>query len=512
MGVADRIVSDASPPELVGRALRRAAELLAQANEAEARGDAGEAASRVREAARALFAASAREPLLGVCRRLLMTEGVDPEVDRELGSLVAALEAGTASRALLARAECHAARARPHGAAADAEDDARRLAAEHLVAEAQRLRRAQRAPEAVRCLAAAARLDAPDTLHREWAFALAAEGDVDGALGHVEAWWRSRPEDPAAMLWRVQLLWRSGRRAEARDARELLEARLGDDATLQAFAERQLGLEQALAWAAPGPPFWWAEARAPREEASSREPDLPRPLLVLDRDDHFFRLGLSRILRGAGFETLDVGPEGALTAAVDRAGRLPAAFVVHFEEPASRGVAAVRALRERRELARVPVLAITTLGRRGIDLAELRELGVVGVLDKRMIPEDVVDRVRRVLGGPPEGRRFVRVPAFFPVDLEAGGVTSSEYARNLSVGGMGLLTSRPIAANTDVRLRFRIEEEERDVEVTGRVIYRRAAPGAAEYELGIFFYPMEAGVRAALERAVEVRRSAHAAA
>lgn len=486
-------------------AFRRAGELLARANRDEARGELPEAARAVREAARALFAVSAREALTGLRRRVRVAGWGDVELERELTRLAAALDdpEEASSVPVRLREEPDAALGPvPPEATFPGGDEDGQPAIERLLREARCHRQAGRSTEAIRLLVEAARRGAPAVVHREWGLALAAEGDPDGALGHVERWIQARPEDPTAALWRAQLLWRSGRRREARDARDLLASRLGSG-SFRTIADRLVAPEGSLVWGAAGPPFWWADDDAEEVEAD------PPPLLVLDRDDHFYRLPLSAVLRDAGFDVADASREGGgagLAAAVDHAGRLPVGFVVHFGEPAQQAVATLLELRERRELASVPVVAITTLGRRGLDLARIRELGVVGVLDKRMIPEDVVDRLRRILVGPESGRRYERVPAFFPIDLEADGQTTTEYARNLSVGGLGLLSTRRILPNTDVRLRFRLEGEGRDVEISGRVIYSRQAQGAADRELGVFFYPMEAPIRRALEAEVAWRR------
>jgi len=498
-------------------AARRAARHLLQANRLESRGAPEQSARAVRDAARVLFAASARTALAGVCRRILLFESLDPQVDCELGHLAAMLNLEEESRALRGRLQAEhrgtsdadaqfrarANRDEPNGPQRTGDPLALTDAAP--VEEGEPLPGCRRARDAARRMAMAARAGAGPETHRQWACATLAGGDLAGAWEHVEHWSSARPDDLVAMLWRAQLLWRNGRGLEATQAWERVRARLPRGRASVA-ADALIGADLALAWGLAGPPLWWLhpeEIRGVEEEAGKHV--VRRPLLVLDRDDHFHRLPLSDVLREGGFEVVDASGEHDLTSVADRLGRLPAAFVVHFDEPANEGIDLLRGLSARPGLASVAMVAVTTLGRRGLDLGTLRDLGVVGVIDKRMIPEDVVDRLQRVLLRSAGGRRFVRVPAYLPVDLESDGVTTTEYTRNLSVGGIGLLSSRRIPANTDVHLRFRLELSGVDVEVSGRVINERDVHGAADNELGIFFYPMETGVRGAIELEVERR-------
>lgn len=54
----------------------------------------------------------------------------------------------------------------------------------------------------------------------------------------------------------------------------------------------------------------------------------------------------------------------------------------------------------------------------------------------------------------PRRRRHDRAPGYFAIELEAAGAVTSEYATNLSCGGVSILSSRPLATETAVRIRF----------------------------------------------------------
>ena len=517
MSAADRIACQ--PPSSISgdSSLRRAARLLLRAEELGRQGCKAEASQRLGEAARALFAASARDALVGLCRRVRLLEEADPERDRELAELASGLGAeaeGDALRMRLATAEEKpeppSASARSALHADDEGDEQGDEDWEQALRGAVALRRSGRSAQAIGLLRGASRKGSRGELHREWSFALLEQGDLSGALGHAQKWCHLRPGSVGARLWLSQLLWKEGRRREAWEARRQIEGSLEGEHVASA-AGRLLEQEEALVWGVAGPPWWFVEAD--REDGAEPEVDAElsgEPLVWLDREDHFFRLPLTRILTNAGFGVARSAGYADAVSLLERTRRVPAACLVHFEEPAAQGIATLRELRRHPGLRHVPIVAITTLERRGVDLASLRELGVVGVLDKRMIPEDVVDRLQRILGADTQGRRFARAPAYFPVDLEAEGATTTEYARNLSVGGLGLVTSRRVAANTDVKLRFRLKREALDVEIAGRVIYSRVARGGGDFDLGLFFYALDAPVRAALEREVAHRLAASA--
>lgn len=489
MPASDHAAALPAPRAEVATALQRAAGALWRANELETRGRISDAVRALREAASVLAEARAREPLRGLCYRVLSLGPDDGALADELLRLLYSVDSTlhqrpTAGLEPLDMGPEHV----------DAADPA------SFVWRGRALRRTGDVEGAMRVLVKGERRGAPPVVHREHAFALAAAGDPLAALAHMEIWLRERPESLPAILWEVQLLWRCGRVQEAREALAPLQAPTRGDSFAR-FADGIVGDETALAWGAPGPPFWWADAAmAGRRPAAA---GVARPVVILDRDDTFYRVPLRCILSDAGFDVV-LAPEADALECSAPAGR-PAAVLVHFEEPVTRGLAYLQTLRSEPEFLSVPVVAITTLGRRGLELQELRELGVIGILDKRMIPEDVADRMQRLIQGSVDGRRFVRVPACFPVDVEARGFTTTEYARNLSQGGLGVLSTREIEANTDVTLRFTLEGDGRHVEIRGRVVYLRREAIGENHEIGIFFYPMDEPTRAAIDREVERR-------
>lgn len=228
-----------------------------------------------------------------------------------------------------------------------------------------------------------------------------------------------------------------------------------------------------------------------------------RPRVLLCEETHFHRMLLSDIVAEAGCEAQWL-PEGRSLVEAARSGRAAPDLVMLPLRPgdpqAAQGLATLRTLGGWGD---VPVLAITTLAGSGFDPSALRTLGVIGAIDKTAIPEHVIFRINQVVRPYDSGRRNVRAPSFFPVDVECAGSSTTEYALNLSVAGMGLSSSRSIEPNTDITVRFWTPERSELIELSARVIHcqdsrRRYAP----FELGVFFYPPAPAVAVRLENAV----------
>jgi hypothetical protein len=65
---------------------------------------------------------------------------------------------------------------------------------------------------------------------------------------------------------------------------------------------------------------------------------------------------------------------------------------------------------------------------------------------------------------------------------------------------MGVTSERPLDPNTDVRLRFGIEDGSHPLELAGRVVYCRCdADCAPIHEVGLFFVGLDAEDRSRLE-------------
>jgi len=513
------------------------------------------------EAARPLFARAVQSLLragwtqraaAAIDRLLAMPPG-DPDRERELGGL--ALDAGLLSQGpelLVRAAETHRRRGdrgscrevlqrlegqlytMPPGAMRSLADGWVDLAepgrAVEVLAHAAELWRSRDCPaRAVELCRRAAELQepCPHRLHRTWGLALMALDDGAAAVRHVERWVEAEPSAPEPRIWHAEALWSTGQREQTRAAVARLAEVLGEAAPgdgdgaqgeLRRAIERRLATSGETLANARLAPFWEAEELVgpdPRAESAAEaaevqaavEGEAPprRPRIFVADDTFLFRRRLSEILQEAGMEVVvcpaDLAPDQALR----QIAPVPDLLILPVFPADPSTVATVREIRSHGPARAVPVLGLTTVDRRGLDLEALRAMGVDGLVDKSCIPEHLVFRVNQLVRRPRERRGWERAPAFFPVDLEAEGAVTPEYALNLSLGGMRVTSTHRLEPNTDVRVRFQLASQSSEIiEAKGRVIYcspREVASGP--YEVGLFFYPFDARVTDWIEHEVQ---------
>ena len=93
-----------------------------------------------------------------------------------------------------------------------------------------------------------------------------------------------------------------------------------------------------------------------------------------------------------------------------------------------------------------------------------------------------------------QARRHVRVPTTFPVQVVSKELRLVDEARDLSEGGIGVATKRPIPPMTLVPVRLELPTEKQPVEVLGRVMW------ATDTAMGIRFEQTNAALTDSVER------------
>lgn len=510
-----------------------------------------EAAQALARAVHALLRVGCTQRAASAIDRLLDIATVAPDLERQLGLL--AVDAGllshgpallvraaeafrrrgdrVQSRELLEHLEGHLYTMPP--SAMDALADAWVALGEpgravEILAHAAELWRCRgNARRAVELCRRAAELEpsCPDRLHRTWGLALMALDACGAARRHLARWMETEPSTVEARIWHTEAVWSVGRQDEARAAVVDLAAAVGVSGTtdlesggLRREIERRLATSGETLANARLTPFWEAEelvgpdAQARREpdagrveERSGSDPRLRRPRVFVADDTHLFRLRLSQILADAGIEAITRPPNLDAWAALQQISPPPDLLILPILGSDRATIDEVREIRAHGTARDIPVLGLTTVDRAELDLEELRAMGVAGLVDKSCIPEHLVFRVNQLVRRPRERRTWDRAPAFFPVDLEAAGITTPEYALNLSLGGMRVTSTHRLEPNTDVRVRFRLSNQSHEIiEAKGRVIYcspRDVASGP--YELGLFFYPFDGRVTEWIDREVQ---------
>ena len=235
---------------------------------------------------------------------------------------------------------------------------------------------------------------------------------------------------------------------------------------------------------------------APKAEAQGQV----RPCVVLDRDTAFYRVRLSTVLKGAQIDVFVAHPE-SVEKLVGAMKRVPDLVVHSLQSGLADFCVPLRDLRATPGLEHMPILAIVGLHHSGLDLEELRALGVIGLVDKTATPEQILYRVNQIVRTTHFRRRHERAPVFFPVDVEALGSQSSEYAIDLSPGGMRVTSECPIPENTEVRVYFCLGAER--ISAGCRVAHCQRGPTAAiPYQVGLFFTDIDPRLQDAIGREV----------
>jgi hypothetical protein len=372
----------------------------------------------------------------------------------------------------LASAEAHAAQLAPRSleslACARAEAGQLGAAARLLHAAAERWRgsgRAERAAAA--CLRAARWQPGAPGLSRCWALALAAAGDLDGALGHAARW-----------------------SAELGGASRAVESELAAACGAGAAAELVARARRLTAAAA-----------AP----TGAEPASRRAFLSPGLSSH--RRTLLRALARAGIAVIEGESPADIVEEASRAGALEL-LILPIGADLERARRCVHALRARSGLATLPILGVPEGGVDPDALGELRRLGLAGVLDAEASSETVLARVEQILERSSRERRVhARISVDLELIVELNGRESRERADQLSCGGLRLRSSGALEPNAELGLRFRLSANaEPAIETRARVIYCQAPTHEREpYAAGIFFLGMTPSDRSRVEEFVARR-------
>jgi type IV pilus assembly protein PilZ len=90
-------------------------------------------------------------------------------------------------------------------------------------------------------------------------------------------------------------------------------------------------------------------------------------------------------------------------------------------------------------------------------------------------------------------RDSVRVPVSLRVGFESYGQIGESLMTNLSRGGLFVDTDTPLPIGTPIRLRVRIEESDREIELTGEVVSTNmgAKTGRDVHGMGVRFSKMD---------------------
>ena len=237
-------------------------------------------------------------------------------------------------------------------------------------------------------------------------------------------------------------------------------------------------------------------------EIDTRQTRDPKPLVFVFQDAHLFHLGLPQLVGSANCEACEIFPNADLAVFMHGTNEKPHLLIVSL--CTTEGVDRIRFFRSLPGCEDIPVLGITDATGARLDLAKLQACGVVELVDRTASREHLEFCISQIVRGTPERRRWERARIFFPVELEALGKVSAEFLLTLSLGGVGMASSRRLESNTEVRLCFTCAHLAPLGEIAGCVARlsenSRALPAN---HLGIVFSPLDSRKQLILESTVE---------
>ena len=139
-------------------------------------------------------------------------------------------------------------------------------------------------------------------------------------------------------------------------------------------------------------------------------------------------------------------------------------------------VAAVRKLNENR----LPILVFSGTVSTAEDVRDLARMKVAGYINEHCATQQILPAVAPHLFPDSFNRRGnPRVVLGVPVQYRVDGTIAAALTLNLSHGGVGIRTTSPLTAGTQVRVRFKLPGTDRDAESEGRVAWsdRRVGMG-----------------------------------
>jgi len=145
--------------------------------------------------------------------------------------------------------------------------------------------------------------------------------------------------------------------------------------------------------------------------------------------------------------------------------------VLDLQLPPARGVALVRAVRERGAVS-IPILIFSGTVASAADVRLLAELGVAGYVNEHSATQHILPSLAPHLFPDKFDRRIgPRVGLAMTVSYRVANLISSALTLNVSKGGLALRTMTPLDGGTVARLRFRLPGSSHDIEADARVCW-----------------------------------------
>ena len=143
--------------------------------------------------------------------------------------------------------------------------------------------------------------------------------------------------------------------------------------------------------------------------------------------------------------------------------------------PKMTGFDALKEIRQLEGGQDLPVIVITGLFKTIEDKMRLRNLGAMAFLDKSRGIEDALSTIINFLHPQWEDKVEHQIPAKVLVTYKVGEKPFSAYTHTIGTEGMFIQTSNVAPPGTDVKIRFRLDEEGEAITVTGKIVFVASA-------------------------------------
>jgi uncharacterized protein (TIGR02266 family) len=161
-------------------------------------------------------------------------------------------------------------------------------------------------------------------------------------------------------------------------------------------------------------------------------------------------------------------------------------------------LAFVTALRQRSSRP-VPIVIFAGTVRSGADIPALLASGVAGYVNEHAATAQILPALAPHLFPDSFDRRSSpRVMLGIPVSYRAGATIAGALTLNVGKGGLAIRTMSPLAAGTDVQLKFRLPSSATDFDIEGRVAWSNRQVG-----MGIQFGRIDSAAQTAIDGFVD---------
>jgi response regulator RpfG family c-di-GMP phosphodiesterase len=237
-----------------------------------------------------------------------------------------------------------------------------------------------------------------------------------------------------------------------------------------------------------------------------------RKRILLVDDSPFYLAQLRDLLATMGYDTVVCNRPREGEELLEREHEEIDLLLVDLKMPDIDGFAFLRWLRSRPWGARVPVLVLTGAYELGEVVRPLRELGVLGLVDKGAHPHTLLARINTALH--PEVlqlRRYERVACAIPVTFTWGAFRKDATLAHLSLGGCFLITLEEIPVEASVEVEARLPGATRMHRILGRVVWRMGGEewsraNASIKGVGVQWKDPDRDALSDLERYIEQRK------